>query len=139
MSINLLAIGVLSIFLAYKAFRQFYWDKPELVTPSGMPVAMSVGKQRSFHSMTRDASMYTLATRRLAVQNNPTPTFQKSGFTNGVVEAFFLTGLCDVPCCRVPDYIADAGNAQTEACIILDGNGGDVLDFGNANTTVCNV
>lgn len=143
LSINAWALGGLVFFLAYKALRHFYWDKPELVTQEGLPVPMSVGKQRSFHSLTRDASMYTLATRRKAVLNNPNGTFEKTGFTNGVIEAFFLTGICDVPCVRCKDtnYLEDGGNALTnETCNVIDaGANGEVLDFGNANTTICNV
>lgn len=138
-TINTVAVGAVALFLAYKAFRLFYWDrKPELVTPEGLPVPMSVGKERSFHSLTRDASMFTLKTRRCAIQSGPR-IFQKSGCSNGSTEAYFLTGVCNGPVCRGGNYIEDGGNAQTESCIILDGNGGEVLDFGNAATTVCNV
>ena len=140
LSINAWALGAVALFLAYKAFRHFYWDKAELVTPEGLPVPLSVGKERSFHSLTRDASMYTEARRRRAILRNPTPKFQKSGFTNGVVEAFFLTGICDRPCirCKNIDYVEDAGNAWTEElCNILDANGGELLDFGNAGSAFC--
>ena len=89
--INTIAVGGLLVFLAYKAFRIFYWDrKPEMVTPQGLPVPMSMGKERSFHSLTRDASMFTLKTKRCAIQSGPR-IFQKSGFSNGVVEAYFLS------------------------------------------------
>ena len=138
-TINTVAVGGVLAFLAYKAFRFFYWDrKPEMVTPQGLPVPMSVGKERSFHSLTRDASMFTLKTRRCAIQSGPR-IFQKTGSSNGSTEAYFLSGVCSGPTCRSVNYIEDAGNAQTESCIILDGNGGEVLDFGNAATTVCNI
>jgi hypothetical protein len=142
LSINAWALGAAVLFLAYKAFRHFYWDKPEMVTPEGLPVPMSVGKQRSFHSLTRDASMYTEARRRLAIINNYDKKFQKTGFTNGVIEAFFLTGLCDRPCvlCKDIDYVEDGGNADTEeSCNIIDGMGEEILDFGNADTTICDI
>ena len=139
LTINTIAVGTVGLFLAYKTFRIFYWNrKPEMVTPEGLPVPMSVGKERSFHSLTRDASMFTLKTRRTAIQSGPR-VFQKSGFTNGVVEAYFLSGISPGRPCSDVDYIEDAGNAQTESCVILDGSGGDSLDFGNAATTVCNV
>ena len=136
-------MGAVALFFAYKAFRHFYWDKAEMVTPEGLPVPLSVGKERSFHSLTRDASMYTLATRRRAIQGgivcNPGVTFQKSGFTNGVVEAYFLTGICEGSC-GVKNAIEDAGHARTEeACNIIDANGGEILDFGGAGTTICEV
>lgn len=93
LSINAWALGGLVVFLMYKAFRHFYWDKPELVTSEGLPVPLSVGKQRSFHSLTRDAGLFIEAQRRKAIQKNHEGTFQKTGFTNGVVEAFFLSGI----------------------------------------------
>lgn len=114
-----------------------------MVTREGLPVPMSVGKERSFHSLTRDAGLYTEARRRRAIVRNRPGIFQKTGFTNGVVEAFFLTGLCDVPCevCRPENIVEDAGNALTnETCRIIDaGDSGEILDFGNANTTNCDI
>jgi hypothetical protein len=142
LSINAWALGAVALFFAYKAFRHFYWDKPEMITSEGLPVPMSVGKQRSFHSLTRDASMYTEARRRRAIQGgticNDTVNFQKTGFTNGVVEAYFLTGICE-GACAPRNVVEDGGTAQTEVCAIIDGNGGDVLDFGNAATTICDI
>ena len=140
-TINTIAVGVAGLLLAYKAFRIFYWDrKPEMITPNGLPVSMSVGKERSFHSKTRDASMYTLATRRGAIKSG-SRIFQKSGFTNGVVEAFFITTPYTVAVpCKDTNYIESGGNALTEEdCTIIDANDGELLEFGNANTTICNV
>lgn len=86
--------------------------------------------------------MYTLATRRRAIKGG-SRIFQKTGFTNGVIEALFITTPFNpdviVPC-KDTNYIESGGNALTEEeCIIIDANDGETLDFGNADTTICNV
>jgi len=66
-----------------------------------------------------------------------------SGFTNGVLE-LSLSGVCEKICAAAAAVVAvcepilDGGNASTENCAVLDGNGnGVVLDAGNAQTVVC--
>jgi hypothetical protein len=116
------------------------------------PPPISVGKQRSFSS-TRDASMFTQQVRRRAVVNahygspgyvlRETP--HTSGFTNGVLEIYSLSGLCERVCAAVAtvcEPILDAGTSSDEFCDVLDGgtaegSGDIVLDAGDSQTVVC--
>lgn len=115
--------------------------------PSKLPwVPISVGKQRSFHSQTRDAGLYTQTTRRLAVINGGCAGglhFNDKSSTNGSLEYYQLTGLCPVRNVAIcPPYIPeveDGGNANTESCVVFDENSGELIDFGNADTNVCPV
>jgi len=141
MSLMVIAVGI-HITHAY-----FSLDKPP---PSKLPwVPISVGKQRSFHSQTRDAGLYTQTTRRLAVINGScggSGGMKDKSSTNGSLEYYFLSALCPVvqqnvqPIC--PPYIPeveDGGNANTESCVVFDENSGDLIDFGNADTNICPV
>lgn len=149
MNINLVLIGLMVVAVGlHVSHAIFSLDKPP---PSKLPwVPISVGKQRSFHSQTRDASLYTQTARRLAVINGScgfaggSGGFKDKSSTNGSLEYYFLSGLCpvrpNVPVC--PPYIPeveDGGNANTESCVIFDENSGDLVDFGNADTNVCDV
>jgi hypothetical protein len=113
------------------------------------PPPLSVGKQRSFSSG-QDASMFTEQVRRRAIVNahygSPNLVLRESnhtsGFTNGVVEIYSITSICQRVCAAVVDAICnpvlDGGNADTENCEVLDGNGGVVvLDAGTSQTVVC--
>ena len=113
------------------------------------PPPLSVGKERSFSSG-RDASMYTQQIRRQAVVNahyaSPNVILRESnhtsGFTNGVLEIYSITSICQRVCAAVVDAVCnpvlDGGNAASEICEVLDGNGGTVvLDGGTSQTVVC--
>jgi len=115
---------------------------PEIRT---FPPPLAVGKERSFSSG-RDASMFTQQVRRQAIVNahygSPKLILRESnhtsGFTNGVVEIYSITGLCQRVCAAVCSPILEGGNADTENCEVLDGNGGAVvLDAGTSQTVVC--
>jgi len=117
-----------------------------------MAPPISVGKERSFSSG-RDASMFTQQVRRRAVVNahygspgyilRETP--HTSGFTNGVVEMYSLTGVCERICAAAVaacNPILDGGKSTDEFCDVLDGgsaagSGDVVLDAGNSQTVVC--
>ena len=118
------------------------------------PPPLAVGKERSFSSG-RDASMFTQQVRRQAIVNghygSPKLVLRESnhtsGFTNGVLEIYSITGICQRVCAAAVEAVVavcspilDGGNSATENCEILDGNGGTgavVLDAGNSQTVVC--
>jgi hypothetical protein len=118
-----------------------------------MPPPLSVGKQRSFSSG-KDASMFTQQVRRRAVVNahygSPNLVLRESnhtsGFTNGVVEIYSITGLCEKICANVLaavcEPVLDGGRSTDEFCDVLDGGTADssgtiVLNAGNSQTVVC--
>uniref|UniRef100_A0A6C0AKH2 Uncharacterized protein n=1 Tax=viral metagenome TaxID=1070528 RepID=A0A6C0AKH2_9ZZZZ len=140
----LLAVIVANLFISASA------NAPQVPEMHYMAPPISVGKERSFSSG-RDASMFTQQVRRQAVVNahygSPGYVLREgvhtSGFTNGVLE-LSLTGVCEKICAAAAAVVAvcepilDGGNAATEDCTVLDGNGGGVvLDAGNAQTVVC--
>jgi hypothetical protein len=111
------------------------------------PPPLSVGKERSFSSG-RDASMYTQQVRRQAVVNgfygSPNLVLRESnhtsGFTNGVLEIYSLSGLCQRVCAAavaVCNPVLDGGVSTDEFCDVLDGDGNVVLDAGTSQTIVC--
>lgn len=83
--------------------------------------------------------MATMAVRRKAIAgvHRLGQPFGHKGQDNGVVEAFFLSGICP-PLPPAPDLIFDAGEAGNEYCEILDDTAPTIIrDGGNAQTTVC--
>lgn len=142
MNINTLVVGLLSVaILLHVSNVYFSYGGPP---PSELPwVPIQVGKARSFVNQTSDASMATEALRRTAIIRNPNAIFGYKGSTNGSLEWNFLTGICICPDrgfrCPENPIILDAGDAGDEVCDILDGEGTDVLDFGNSHTNVCDV
>lgn len=116
------------------------------------PPPVSVGKQRSFSSG-RDASMFTQQVRRQAVVNahygSPNLILRESnhtsGFTNGVLEIYSLTGVCQRVCAAIVSAcnpVLDGGVSTDEFCEVLDGgsaagSGNVVLDAGTSQTVVC--
>lgn len=148
MDINYIVGGLLLATLGYfMTYAYFHSDKPP---PSMLPwVPIDVRRSKVYVSKTRDASMYTERSRRAAIISNRPQTFSFKGFTNGVVE-YYLTGILaspflpgPPPCPPAPDVIWDGGNASSEVCDIVDGGNAqseyDVIDFGNAETNVCDV
>lgn len=116
-----------------------------------MPPPLSVGKQRSFSSG-KDASMFTQQVRRRAVVNahygSPNLVLRESnhtsGFTNGVVEIYSITGICQrIFKTIVASNIYDGGMETSEYTTRLDAgrSGGPhdqdrTLDAGNEGTEV---
>lgn len=138
-----LLLATLGYFLTYAYFNA---DKPP---PSGLPwVPIDVRKTKVYVSQTRDASMYTERSRRVANIGNKSRGFSSKGSDNGYLDAF-LTSICVCPipiipiCPPAPDVIFDGGNASSEICDIVDGGNAEseyeALDFGNAGTNVCDV
>lgn len=146
LTINTLFIGFLSIILGYGMFS-YYLQKPDpYEIPTGnLPVPIQVGKNKIIVSKTGDASMSTEYRRRRAIIGSNscgiTPKFSYQGSTNGSLETYFLTSMCPTfikDIAKECISIFDGGNAESEFCNILDGNGGDVIvDGGYADTNVC--
>lgn len=142
-----MVIGIMVLALGFHVGHAMFSNHPPR-SPTDLPwVPLSTGKERSFVSKTRDAGMYTETLRRLAVINGScggarVGNYTDKSSTNGSLETYFITGLCPVrlgmPICP-PDTneIDDGGNADTETCNIIDENGGELIDFGDANTNVC--
>jgi hypothetical protein len=148
MNINLIFGGLLVVALGLLVTNAFFnMDKPP---PSELPwVPIDVRKSRSFHSQTRDAGLYTEATRRKAIIGNPDLKVGYKGSTNGSLEWNFLTGICICPPRGKPICPADnpaiwsADGADAEICDIVDGGAADgiydVIDLGGAEGNVCDV
>jgi hypothetical protein len=111
---------------------------------------MSMGKER-FTGRTSDASTFTQTLRRKAVVSgaygNPCHVLRETntttGFTNGVLELYSISGLCEAACKVVADVcdIYDGGNSGSEYPDILDGGdyAQDPFDGGDAYTTNSNI
>ena len=148
MSLNFIGTALLALIMA-NLFISASANAPLAPEIHVMTPPISVGKQRSFSSG-RDASMFTQQVRRQAVVNahygSPNLVLRESnhtsGFTNGVVEIYSLSNVCQRICAAavaaVCAPILDAGTAVDEFCEILDGgDGGVVLDAGTSQTVVC--
>jgi hypothetical protein len=113
--------------------QKFEQDLPQLLVPQ------STGKERQIVSMTRDASMFTERSRRTAIMavhscngstSKPIRESNKTaGFTNGVVEAYMLSSICNIapveqpvvpPICITTIY--DGGFPYDDFQDILDGD-----------------
>jgi hypothetical protein len=149
MNINLLVLGLMVVGIGLHVGHAIF-SSPPPPNPNNLPwVPISTGKERSFVSKTRDAGMYTENLRRVAVisgycgsgGSGGTGMPKYKGSTNGSLEFYFLSGLCPVrpsgPVCPPEFEIEDGGNANTESCVIIDENVGELIDLGNANTNVC--
>ena len=149
-----------TLLLTFVMWIGYQSTTPELSKPGpSLPVPISVGKER-FTGRTRDASSYTQTLRRKAVVSghygDPArflhETNHTSGFTNGVLELYTLTGLCEAVCqqfvppvppvppvpvvCDVYDGMF-SGNEEKE---VLDGNlYTDEYEGGNAYVTNQNI
>lgn len=142
MGLNAIALGLLALAILLHVYSV---SQSEPKAPTELPwVPIQAGKTRSFHSQTRDASMYTERMRRTAIISNPDLVVGNKSSGNGSLEWNFLTGICVCPprkqvVCPPPEYIADAGNATSDVCDIIDGSGSEVLDFGDSSANVCDV
>ena len=151
MNINLIASALMALVMMNLVY-QSHLNAPLAPEIRTFPPPLAVGKERSFSSG-RDASMFTQQVRRQAIVNahygSPKLILRESnhtsGFTNGVLEIYSITGICQRVCAAAVEAVVavcspvlDGGNAATENCEVLDGNGGAVvLDAGNAQTVVC--
>ena len=144
MNINYLVLGVLSLIVGYFSWNAYFQLKDE--TPNLLPwVPIDVRKNKVYVSQTRDASMFTEKSRRLAVLFNQPGKYSYKGSTNGYLE-YALTALCYCPkgiCPPAPNVVWDGGNASSEVCDIVDGGNANTdaesVDFGNAMANVCDV
>lgn len=150
--INFIATALMALVMMNLVY-QSHLHSPQAPDVHVFPPPLSVGKQRSFSSG-RDASMFTQQVRRQAIVNShygsPNLVLRESnhtsGFTNGVVEIYSITGICNRICAAVVsavcDPILDAGTSTDEFCEVLDGgdaagSGDVVLDAGTSQTVVC--
>ena len=140
MNINVLVLGLLALLLGSYAWKA-YSVPPDAPTPNFLPfLPIDDRKTKVYVSPTKDASMYTERARRTAIISNPRGVYSYKDSTNGSLEWNFLTSVCVCPSrivCPPPEFIADAGNATSEVCDIIDGSGTDVLDFGDSGANVC--
>ena len=150
--INFIATALMALVMMNLVY-QSHLHAPQAPDVHVFPPPLSVGKQRSFSSG-RDASMFTQQVRRQAVVNShygsPNLVLRESnhtsGFTNGVVEIYSITGICNRICAAVVSAVCnpilDAGTSTDEFCEVLDGgdaagSGDVVLDAGTSQTVVC--
>lgn len=155
---------VATLLLTFVLWIGYQSTLPEHSKPGpSLPLPVSMGKER-FTGRTRDASTYTQTLRRKAVVSgsygNPCHVLREtnhtSGFTNGVLELYSISGLCEAACAVAAEQVCDvydgmfSGNEEPN---ILDGgtsadeyNGGSayftmlnymLLNGGNATTIVC--
>lgn len=143
-NINVIVVLLLSAIVGMYTWKAFF--RKDDSAPSQLPwVPLDVNKPRSFVNQTRDAGMYTERTRRTAIISNPQPFYGFKGSTNGSMEWNFLTSVCVCPPDRVcPDIyvVDDGGNATSDVCDYIDGNGDNPFDGGsarpnNCDTTIC--
>ena len=150
--INFIATALMALVMMNLVY-QSHLHAPQAPDVHVFPPPLSVGKQRSFSSG-RDASMFTQQVRRQAIVNShygsPNLVLRESnhtsGFTNGVVEIYSITGICNRICAAVVSAVCnpilDAGTSTDEFCEVLDGgdaagSGDVVLDAGTSQTVVC--
>lgn len=141
MDINVIVVALLTALLGLASWRAFlHRDDPP---PSALPwVPIDANKPRSFVNQTRDAGMYTERARRTAIISNPRGVYGYKGSTNGSLEWNFLTSVCVCPLDRICETIGtvdDGGNATSDICDYLDGNGNDVFDGGTAGPNTCDI
>ena len=141
MNINLIVLGVLFTLLGLYSWKAYTTSSGS--TPNFLPwVPIQVGKQRSFVNQTRDAGMHTEWMRRAAIISNPRGVYSYKGSTNGSLEWNFLTSICVCPLERVCPFhptVDDGGNATSDVCDYLDGNGDEVFDSGDAGPKGCDL
>lgn len=140
MNINVIVMALLTAIIGLYSWKAFlHQDEPP---PSQLPwVPIDANKPRSFVNKTSDAGMFTERARRTAIISNPQPFYSFKGSTNGSLESNFLTSVCVCPPRKVicPEIcvVDDAGNARSDVCDYIDGNGTDTFDGGNAGANCC--
>lgn len=136
-------MSLLGLFIGYNVLNYYLTPVDIYAIPTGaLPVPIQEGKSKIYVSKNGDASMRTEYTRRKTIIGSNSGLIKKFGFsgsTNGSLETFFLssiwpTGSTILPCTS----IFEGGNADSDYCYILDGNGEMVIvDGGYADTNVC--
>jgi len=140
-----------TLLLTFVVWIGYQSTLPEHSKPGpSLPLPVSVGKER-FTGRTRDASSYTQTLRRKAVVSgsygNPCHVLREtnhtSGFTNGVLEMYSISGLCEAACQVVAEQVCDVYDGAfsgNEEPIVLDGGmSADEYSGGDAFTTNPNV
>jgi len=141
-----------TLFLTFIVWVGYQSTLPEHTKPGpSLPLPVSMGKER-FTGRTRDASTYTQTLRRKAVVSgyygDPTRVLRETphttGFTNGVLELYSISGLCEAACkvaaAAIDCDIYDGGNSGSEYPDILDGGtSADEYDGGTAFVTNPNI
>jgi hypothetical protein len=143
-NINTILLTLLFSILGY-GIVSYYFQKPDpYETPTGaLPVPIQVGKNKIIVSKTGDASMSTEYRRRRAIIGSNScgisPKFSYQDSTNGSLETYFLSAMCPTFIKeKICTSIFDGGNAESEFCSILEGNGQTIIvDGGYADTNVC--
>ena len=162
---------VAALLLTFIVWIGYQSTLPEHSKPGpSLPLPISVGKER-FTGRTRDASSYTQTLRRKAVVSGHygdpcrvlRETNHTSGFTNGVLEMYSISGLCEAACYVAAEQVCDVydgmfsgseepeildggtssdeyegGTAFIEHPNVLDGGGDFVMDGGSAYFTLLN-
>jgi len=142
-----------TLFLTFLFYTSYQHSKrpvlDQIPNVPGFLVPVSTGKERTTGSGNRDASMYTQSLRRRATVDGffasgrvMKETTHTTGFTTGVVEVYVLSDIrvrAAQKVAAVCAAILDGGDAMAEYCQIYDGNGGVVIDGGNADANVCAV
>ena len=148
LSINFIASALMALVMMNLVY-QAQLNSPLPPEIHRFPPPLAVGKERSFSSG-RDASMFTQQVRRQAIVNgyygSPNLILRESnhtsGFTNGVVELFSITGICKKVFSTFTSNVYDGGEEKDEYGVRLDA--GDsateipetVLDAGDEGTVV---
>lgn len=144
MNINVILMSLLGLFIGYNILNYYLTPVDIYAVPTGaLPVPIQEGKSKVYVSKTGDASMRTEYNRRKTIIGSNCGIQKKFGFsgsTNGSLETFFISGLCPTNLILPCTSIFEGGNAESEFCYVLDGNGQQVLvDGGYADTNVCSV
>ncbi len=144
MNINIIFLSLLGLFIGYNVINYYLTSKDPYEIPTGvLPVPLQEGKSKLYVSKTGDASMRTESNRRRAIIGSNSGSVKKFGYkdsTNGSLETFFLSSIWPTLPSAVPlcTSVFEGGNAESDFCYVLDGNGEYVLvDGGYADTTVC--
>jgi hypothetical protein len=144
MSLNLIALGLMVVFVGYHAVQAYLSPKdPDKPILPWVPI--DVRRTKHYVSQTRDAGMYIERQRRVAIIGNQPLSPSYKGSTNGSLE-YYLTGVCVCPpkqvCPPEPTSVVwSDGDADDEICDNVDAGGAfgmyDAIDFGGAAGNVC--
>jgi hypothetical protein len=144
MSLNLIALGLMVVFVGYHAVQAYLSPKdPDKPILPWVPI--DVRRTKHYVSQTRDAGMYIERQRRVAIIGNQPLSPSYKGSTNGSLE-YYLTGICVCPpkqvCPSEPEKVVwSDGDADDAICDNVDAGGAfgmyDIVDFGGAAGNVC--
>lgn len=140
-NINILVVMLLSTIIGLYTWKAYLHQGKD--PPSQLPwVPIDANKPRSFVNKTSDAGMYIERVRRVAIISNPNAVYGHKGSTNGSLEWNFLTSVCVCPLdriCPIHPEIDDGGNATSNVCDYIDGNGDEDFDGGGADPKKCDL